>query len=573
MSSPSAEVASHCPIVLYSPMMKHSPETTHGRVRTLAALLAGTYAVSLAYVWRYFPFFEDDAFISLRYAKRLISGHGLTWTDGPPIEGYTNFLWTILCAGLGFLGMDLVFAARLLGVLCLAGLFAAIGYRFRRATTADLIGAATSAAIIAFSGSIAAWTIGGLEMPLYAMLLLWGLVLFLEILEGNTSVRFAVMAGAAFGAMSITRPDGVMLTAALAIISLLYKEVRTKQFRSVAIMVAVAATPVLAVLAFRLSYYHDWVPNSAHVKFNTSSHYVDLGIAYALSGLTSQWPLWVALAVGTWQWFRSSPLHATSTKRAVALYTCVLVAWIAYIIMTGGDIFPGMRNWIPVTMIVAMLSAEFARTFATTKTARINVIVALAVCISAFGVIQWRDTLNEDARLERWEWEGKEVGLYMKSRFGSLKPLLALEPAGAVAYYSELDCLDMFGLSDPYIASHPTSTPGTGFPGHDAVNPGYVVQRKPDIVLVGFPRGKGWRGKWQEWGSLNSKALHVSAEFQEAYQLVEFVAVPSNRLITSLLLRKDSPRIPWESLRRDMLTDGVVIVHPNELTPVAELLQ
>lgn len=44
----------------------------------------------------YMPFVADDTFISLRYAQRLLEGHGLTWTDGSPaVEGYSNLLWEI----------------------------------------------------------------------------------------------------------------------------------------------------------------------------------------------------------------------------------------------------------------------------------------------------------------------------------------------------------------------------------------------------------------------------------------------------------------------------------------------
>jgi arabinofuranosyltransferase len=39
----------------------------------------------------YLPFLSDDSLISLRYAHRLLDGHGLTWTEGRPVEGYSLF--------------------------------------------------------------------------------------------------------------------------------------------------------------------------------------------------------------------------------------------------------------------------------------------------------------------------------------------------------------------------------------------------------------------------------------------------------------------------------------------------
>ena len=44
----------------------------------------------------------DDAFISFRYARNLVEGHGLVWNPGEAVEGYTNFLWVLLmAAGIG----------------------------------------------------------------------------------------------------------------------------------------------------------------------------------------------------------------------------------------------------------------------------------------------------------------------------------------------------------------------------------------------------------------------------------------------------------------------------------------
>src|SRR5206468_2965600 len=46
----------------------------------------------------YFGLF-DDALISMRFARNLAAGHGLVWNAGQaPVEGYTNFLWTVWMA-------------------------------------------------------------------------------------------------------------------------------------------------------------------------------------------------------------------------------------------------------------------------------------------------------------------------------------------------------------------------------------------------------------------------------------------------------------------------------------------
>src|SRR5215468_11796699 len=99
------------------------------------ALRAASIKVAIAVIgvavlaWRasrYWPFIADDALISLRYAKRLVAGHGLTWTDGERVEGYSNLLWVAACAGLHALGLGLITAARALGLAGHAAVICAI---------------------------------------------------------------------------------------------------------------------------------------------------------------------------------------------------------------------------------------------------------------------------------------------------------------------------------------------------------------------------------------------------------------------------------------------------------------
>jgi|GEM_PF-1909000 len=63
----------------------------------------------------YFDFVCDDAFISFRYAKNLVTHGELVYNIGERIEGYTNFLWTLLIAGGIWLGADPVHFAKTLG--------------------------------------------------------------------------------------------------------------------------------------------------------------------------------------------------------------------------------------------------------------------------------------------------------------------------------------------------------------------------------------------------------------------------------------------------------------------------
>ena len=136
----------------------------------------------------YFPFLADDAMISLVYSERLMEGKGLTWNDGVRVEGYSNLLWVLGCAFLGLLGMDLMVASRLLGFACTVGVFVAcVRYStvVSRAPTspdapgeavAAVFGGGIAAVLLATTGTVAVWSIGGLEQPLVCFLLAWSIV-------------------------------------------------------------------------------------------------------------------------------------------------------------------------------------------------------------------------------------------------------------------------------------------------------------------------------------------------------------------------------------------------------------
>ncbi len=54
--------------------------------------------VLLAHIF-VFNFVTDDAFISFVYARNLARHGQLVFNLGERVEGYTNFLWTVLLAG------------------------------------------------------------------------------------------------------------------------------------------------------------------------------------------------------------------------------------------------------------------------------------------------------------------------------------------------------------------------------------------------------------------------------------------------------------------------------------------
>ena len=51
-------------------------------------------------------FVHDDVYVTLRYVRNFLAGHGLVWNVGERVEGYTSLLHVLLISGGGRLGFE-----------------------------------------------------------------------------------------------------------------------------------------------------------------------------------------------------------------------------------------------------------------------------------------------------------------------------------------------------------------------------------------------------------------------------------------------------------------------------------
>jgi arabinofuranosyltransferase len=89
--------------------------------RTLVlAPLALAAVVLVWHAWQY-AFVTDDAYISFVFSRNLAEHGELTFNLGDPVEGYTNFLWTVILALAIKLGADPGPTSLVLGAACAVG--------------------------------------------------------------------------------------------------------------------------------------------------------------------------------------------------------------------------------------------------------------------------------------------------------------------------------------------------------------------------------------------------------------------------------------------------------------------
>lgn len=451
------------------------------------------------------PFFSDDSFVSLRYAERLLDGHGLTWTDGERVEGYSNLLWVLLCSGLGALGLDLVTAARGLGAACTAGALWCLVRAARPNDGASTCIAAIAPLLVATSGTVMAWTLGGLEGPLMLLCLAAGFGALVRAFTDEPHVELwpratVLRASVPFALACWTRPDSPLWVASAGIVLGLASHragLRTMLSRTLLF----AALPLLAFaaqLAFRLAYYGEWVPNTAHVKAQFDPGSAASGIDYVASALwTSPGLTWPALLGAVVLLFRRP------TRPLAIVLVVPTLAWLGYLAVIGGDHFPGRRllhGALAPLALLGGLTTVVAATLAPLQR-RIVTITIVFVGLLAASANVWfsrTDPKFVENRFETWEWRGEIVGQALARAFANEQPRVAIDAAGAVPFYARLPMLDMLGLCDATIAKTPfrdwlldVRARGTVPlpPGHLRGNGAYVMEQSPDLILMGPPPG------------------------------------------------------------------------------------
>jgi hypothetical protein len=446
-------------------------------------------ALLLVHVRRYYPFIADDALISLRYADRLLAGDGLTWTDGRPVEGYSNLLWILMVSVLGLFKIDLIVAARVLGVLSTFVVFAVV-FRYSLRAGSGVLPATFGLGFLALSGPVAVWAIGGLEQPLVAALLATVLAAGLRLVDDDSPDRSLVLTCAlSLGLMCWTRPDAPLFGAVIFAVVVMSHGVASTRVRALLPILLIPATFVVAQLVFRLSYYGEWLPNPAYIKLAPGAEVFDLGAAYVRDGLNAMGPLGYA-GIGA----VAAMAFRRETRRRGRLLLLVLLAWVAYVVFVGGDIFPGWRLLVPVYVTLAFALLEVFRALGGPIGQRRTLVAAAAIIVLGlipFAVTQYRDPENRRAIEERWEWDGAVIGLVLKAAFGEREPLLACDSAGCLPYFSGLPSIDMLGLNDHHIArARPDPDAlSEGAPAHQFGDGEYVLSRRPDLVSFCVPSG------------------------------------------------------------------------------------
>lgn len=210
----------------------------------------------------------DDAYISFRYGKNLMNGYGLVYNNGEYVEGYTNFLWTVIIAPFTKIKFaDVSTFALILGlIISIYNIFLIIKINKifeRRYQSMTVLLLLLPAVFFVLDDSIAFWAIGGMEFPIYTMFILLSIYYYFKINENkNNDVKLALC----LMFVTLNRPEGNMIFA-LTMFHFLFFRKDVVDFKKKLIRIlSIYAAFFLVYYGFKYFYYGSVIPNTFYAK-------------------------------------------------------------------------------------------------------------------------------------------------------------------------------------------------------------------------------------------------------------------------------------------------------------------
>ena len=414
---------------------------------------------------RYF-WLDDDQMISMRYARNLAEGQGLVWNAGERVEGYSNFGWVMVMAGVHLLPFSDAKTALVIRVINwgLAVVLLLLARRLLRRLVPD---GGLEAAILLLMLSVCAdvvfWSANGTEFTVISVLFLWVVD---RLFEESATQRPRVATYGVLGVLACIRADGLHLWLAAALLALGLWRSR----RGLALL-ALSLLPVVAHLLFRRAYYGVWLPNTYYLKVDSVPGKLHAGLGYSL-GFAIHYciPLLLALLGAI-----------TSRQRWRWLLLGGIGISLAYVVGVGGDVYPHFRflaHEVPVLLVLALACARNMGRRARPVRPILGAGLALTV-ILATGLLTRNSVISKNGS----PLIGTTIGVTIRNNAGT-QDRVAVLAAGAVGYFSRRPMIDLLGKNDPHVARLPGLAYGGA--GHNKYEPGFSFGRGADLLVYGY---------------------------------------------------------------------------------------
>ncbi len=421
------------------------------------------FLVYLFHVAYYGSWIIDDAGISYVYARNLASGHGLVSQPGvAPVEGYSNFSWVVVLAFTFFFHIfHPLITAKMIGILCVAASYLLIYKILKRISSRADVLAFSVLFYLSLNPSWVAWSLSGLESPLYNMLILfltYQLVITRES-HVHTSIHFVDMSITAF-MIFITRTEGILFGLIAGVIMFLLGNKRIPRVYLLLYSLLFTAF-ITGMTVFRFLYFNDVLPNTYYAKVHQPSIlsvYSVLLKAYTLMQSVSWKFMWIFVLLfilGLYYVIRKN----THKIEILIIFSMCITGMVIYCLLPE-DWMGEVRFGLPFVMAFPILTAIFVEIlysklpkkilYRMLFTVFISGIFILLASIFIFRTIYFKKksivTFSLVAKLKGREFDDLAKKYHVKN------PSVLLADMGGTLYYAKLRVYDLAGLTDRAIA-------------------------------------------------------------------------------------------------------------------------
>jgi hypothetical protein len=405
---------------------------------------------------------DDDAFISFRYAENWANGKGLVYNEGEKVEGYTNFLWTLIIGIFIKVRANPLWSSLILSLI-FSLLTAILLFKLSCATSKTKTWMdGIPPLLLVSSGIWVGWGLSGLETDLFTFLLVLGTYL---------AFKDSLYSPLIFALLVMTRPDGIIFFGLIFLWKLIFE--RRLDFKFLGIFLII----YLPYYAWRYLYYGWPFPNSFYAKVGTGMDQYKTGYIYVCNFFFEQGGFFFLPAI-----------LAISRLRFFLFYLISVLVFSFYIIYIGGDYWPGGRYLVPVLPFLYILVKEgLSFLFYRAKSIGMVISTLIFIFLAIYGASHsFKGEFYNLMTTHKMHIDGKTIGEYMK-KIARPNQLLATNTAGTIAYYSKIKVLDMLGINDLHIAHKEREKEFAGiYPGHEKRDGPYVLSRKPDYIILGY---------------------------------------------------------------------------------------
>lgn len=471
------------------------------------------------YLALHYDFTQDDAFISFRYAANFLNGHGLVYNIGERVEGFTNFMWTIVMIMGRLAGVDFIQFSKILGM---ASGTATIATGFLLAKRIfnylppgrRLFLAGICSILSGMVYSLAYWAVAGLETAAFAFTVIMSLYLYL---------RRSRLTPASLILSTLLRPEGALVFAFI----LAYEIISRRKFNFyVRWLIIGYAVMLIPYAAFKIAWYGSLFPNPFFAKTGFNPGQIIQGLEY--SGV------FFGHYLGYGLFLLPAVICIRRMPPALRMVACFSVVYTLYIILIGGDVLKVHRFFVPLFPLYFILIVYGLQKL---LTRRILFIFGIMIIV-AWQMIVPRNYVAT--------FHGHETSL--TSKMNHLADWLlttdnsdfsvAASTIGMIGYrLTGHTVIDLLGLTDSTIARHP-EPPIEGLQStwrESKYNSPYVLARQPDYIIFSTsakPSAPAERALFlysRFLQSYRTVGFYIGASLQSVYRRYRPIAGPVER--------------------------------------------